>query len=104
MSNFIGRLKNIIFRITHPAFWLQNEPTCWEHDAWLWQKMRDGAVVKYRGSYTCELDGVPMWVSNWPYAYGSLHVDGAPLPAPLTRVALRRYIVKQFLDHAEASI
>lgn len=77
-----------------PRFWLQNEPTNWEWDTIL-NDLLDHHEPKL-GYLTVTLGNVEVWVSNWPYAYGSPHSPEANvLPSTATRKRLRAVVPKK---------
>ena len=82
------RIKNALFRITHPSFWVQNYPTDYEYDYYL-NKLMDEKGVPWSGGAKVSYENFDLWVCNWPYAYGTT-MDGEVLPAPLTRVRVKR--------------
>lgn len=95
----IWKLKNWLFRLIHPSFWIQNEPTCWEWDAQVRELIAyiERAPFEVRvDQYTAEAGGITLWTSNYPYSYGHTLSGGANkvLPAPITRVRLRRALLR----------
>ena len=81
-----------------PLYWMQNTATCKAWDAILNDALDQGPV-KYRGGHTANIDGLTVWVSNWPYAYGSPYQGGPePLPKVATRKRLKKAIHKAWLN------
>lgn len=52
-----------------PGFWLQNYPTNWEWDAMLNRLLDEGHKIK-EGNYTVTINGIEIWVSNYPFPMG----------------------------------
>lgn len=79
-----------------PQYWIQNEPTCWAWDAAL-NDLLDNHKIKRDGSYVCQINGVRIWVGNFPYSYGhaleGLLSTGSGLPSVKTRKRLAERIV-----------
>ena len=73
-----------------PQYWYSYTPTDWEWDKLLNEILDEVKSVKV-GRHTSNLDGVEIWTSNWPYAYGSLHNfgDASGLPSVKTRKRLK---------------
>lgn len=86
-----------------PKYWYQQGATNWEWDAILNDILDNADEVKV-SSYTTKIDGVEIWTSNWPYAYGSFYRYGIEngLPSIKTRHRLRKLVEagrnKQFLE------
>ena len=83
--------------ILRPSFWLQNRPTCKIWDKKLNDLMDNAKEVKVR-DHTCHIDGVGVWISNHPYASGSLYPSGYFLPKKRTREKLLRFVEKSLYD------
>lgn len=63
------------YRLFHPKFWMQNEPTSKVWSDALKKKLLDPNVRITRDSkHTVKIDDVLIWASNYPYSYG--HVYG----------------------------
>jgi hypothetical protein len=79
-----------------PRFWIQNERTCYKWDKVL-NDMLDSHGVTPRDKCTCMVGNTEIWVSNWPYAYGSIYGSSfQKLPKVGTRIRLR-----EMLEEAE---
>lgn len=89
-----------------PKYWYQQGPTDWEWDAILNDILDNAKQVKLC-TYSAEIDGVPIWTSNWPYAYGYFYHRGSTegVPSIKTRHRLRDLIEagrkKQFRETIE---
>lgn len=93
------KLKNWLFRLTHPSFWVQNEPTCWEWDTRVQELIAyiERAPYEVRvGQHTTGVGSITLWTSNYPYSYGHTWAGAASkaLPAPITRVRLYRALLR----------
>lgn len=93
------KLKNWLFRLTHPSFWVQNGRTCWEWDTLVQELIAyiERAPYEVRVSqYTAEVGSITLWISNYPYCFGSTRTGaaGKVLPAPITRARLRRALLR----------
>lgn len=78
-----------------PGYWYQHSPTDWEWDKILNESLDELKSIKIR-PYTATLDGVEVWTSNWPYAYGTWYSYGdlSGMPSVKTRKRLRTVINK----------
>jgi hypothetical protein len=98
MSRIWWRLKNALFRISRPGWWMQNERTDYGYDDMV-RKMLDRHPLKYVGGHTAKLGTLTLWVANYPYAFGTPQwprVVANVLPAPLTRRELKRRLLADF--------
>ena len=93
---------NAFLRVINPAWWVNLFKISHEWDKALNQAMDDGVEVHKMSSsgYTVMLGNQPIWISNFPYAYGYAWGDGQTreeyrVPLHLTRYRLRRYIKSQ---------
>ncbi len=76
-----------------PQYQYQQSPTDWEWDALLNDILNNAKQVKL-STHTAEIDGVTIWTSNWPYAYGAFyhHGNSEGLPSIKTRHRLRALV------------
>lgn len=90
------KIKNYLFRVTHPAFWIQVGELDWEWDTLLNRLLDAEPKVSNVSRYTCRLNGMTVWISNYPHSYGAfytgLHGKESGLPAPITRKRLYKYV------------
>lgn len=88
------RLKNAIFRITHPHFWIQNHRTSYKWDYALNRLLAsDLDVDVVAGGHLAKIGDMKVWVANYPYCFGHPNNPfAAVLPAPLTRRKLKRIV------------
>lgn len=73
-----------------PKFWFQNEPTCKEWDAILNEQI-DKYEVEVLDKYTAKIGNLEVWISNYPYAFGSCN---RPKYDKLPKVSTRRRLLK----------
>jgi hypothetical protein len=92
------KLDNILKVLTTPRCWIRNDPTSKAWDKELNKLLDTNNIIlgSYRGEsdsyYTLLVGDVEVWVSNFPYAYGSKHRAGlaeAKLPSRATVFRLR---------------
>ncbi len=62
--------------LLHPSCWTRNFRTNIEWDAYL-NVMLDNPHFSRLSGFTIHLNKVPVWIGNFPYAYGSLFPSGA---------------------------
>lgn len=76
-----------------PKYWYQNSPTDWDWDATL-NDILDNAKNIEVSAFTTTIDGVPIWTSNWPNAYGAFYHHGSieGVPSIKTRHRLRKLV------------
>jgi len=63
-------IKEFLAKLFQPEFWMQNHPTSAEWDREL-NDMLDNHSVVIKSNFVCEIDGVEIWIQNYPYAFGS---------------------------------
>lgn len=88
------KLRNFVFRILRPSFWLQNQATCWSWDGEIYRFLADPDEIVLRvGKYHAKVGPYYLWVANYPYASG-YRVDDANelLPSPITRKLLQEKV------------
>ena len=77
--------------LLHPAhYFCRLGKTCKYWDKALLRMLHEPKSLRRVSSYTIELNGVKIWVSNYPYSYGYEHADGhGRLPSRKTVVLLK---------------
>ncbi len=65
-------IKYLIKVLFTPACWLTVGTYDKAHDEWLKENLKNPVFEKGPSGYVVILNGMPLWVSNYPYAYGSL--------------------------------
>lgn len=87
--------KMYLFPVLHPRGWIQSDPTCLVWDKVLLDLINNPKNVNL-GKYITIVDGVGIWTSNFPYAYGRCRSDDFYptdfLPTLHTRYILRKKI------------
>lgn len=84
-----------------PRYWIQNKPTDYEWDKVL-NKILDNAKNVELNYLAATIDGVTVWNSNYPYAYGSTYGTNMPktgLPKVATRKRLRKFLNEYRAEH-----
>ena len=81
-----------------PGFWMQNCPTSLEWDEALNTALDANKITKISQHTVC-VNGMLVWTSNWPYAYGSPH---SPEVSILPKVSTRKRLMKAVLNAAIA--
>ena len=90
----LWKLRNLIFRVVRPKYWIQNEPTDYEWDAILRDLMKKRELV-VESEYHVFFGGVRVWVANFPYSFGNPagEMDKTKvLPSPITRKQLKQKV------------
>lgn len=94
-KRFWKRLADFLFIFFHPECWMDNHPVDDAWDAKLNQMLDNPKFEAERvgARFTVKLNGHRIWISNFPYAYGSLYTDEGKLdvlPRRRTRYRLRQ--------------
>ena len=95
-------LLPFVTSIINPTYWFSNAKVNYEYDKKL-RKALENPVFTDIGPYTCKINGKTIWISNYPYAYGSpwngfKGVD--LLPRRCTRIVLRSELNKHLSNCA----
>lgn len=86
-------IRDYVFRICRPAFWSQCGPTCDEYSAAMEEQIDARAPITRLTECTVDLNGVRLWVANYPYAYGRMSDDPLErLPTARVRKKLRKFV------------
>lgn len=96
----IEAIKDFLFAVTHPNHWVRNDGT----NNILDKRIRE-ALLNPKFECLCEhtvvLNGVHLWIANYPYAYGDIyanpfHVEGLPKRRTVARLrdAVRKYAME----------
>lgn len=86
------RLSDFLYRLIRPNFWIQNYRTDYLYDDLL-NGVLGKSEIEIVDKFTVKIDGIEIWVSNYPYAYGHLYHQGdRVLPRPRTRVRLQKMV------------
>lgn len=68
--NIIKEIRDRLFRILRPNYWIQNYPTCDKYSDEIENLIDSGAEVEVIDRFTAKIDGRKLWIENYPYAYG----------------------------------
>ncbi len=91
----IQKFKDWLTVTLNPMYWISNGRISRALDRKLNALMDSGVEPTNVSSYTSYLGQYRVWISNYPYAYGSIeNIEGMGnvYPYRRTRVRLRRYI------------
>lgn len=91
------RIKNFLFRLICPSFWIDNYRVDWDYDSWLKTQLENDPMITDVCHYTAKINGTTVWIGNYPYAYGGIWMGADNcdfIPSPLTRVMLRKAVNK----------
>ena len=75
--------------LTRPHMWIRNEPTDKDWDIKLRGLLKSNRPYSRGCGFTVRLGGVPVWVQNWPYAYGYQFGGEGRKKLPSRRTALQ---------------
>lgn len=79
-----------------PSFWLSNYSVNKEWDYTLNELIDNAKNIKIQRN-TMEIDGVGIWIANFPYAYGNPYKFMGPefnfLPRRITRERLNKFVI-----------
>lgn len=83
-------MKTFLRILFTPRCWVRNYPT-----SKVWDKKLNELLDKYPiavlNAYVVRLGEAHIWISNYPYAYGYLHVGGMPEYLPSRKTVFRLY-------------
>lgn len=84
-----------------PQYWFQHLST-----DWTWDELLNDILDKVENiqveTYTTKLDGIEVWTSNWPYAYGTWYnqrAEASRMPSVNTRKRLKRVVEEAQREH-----
>lgn len=94
---FSKRLKDIVFALVRPSYWLSNYESHEHWDAVVNQLIDKDVDVKLcpRTGLTATVGEYEVWTGNFPYAFGYNRRGLELLPFRRTRKRLRDFIVKK---------
>ena len=85
MSEFLYTLRWLL----NPAFWLRNKPTNRSWDLMILNQLKEPLFERIN-EYTVNLNGVAIWVKNYPYCYGYDYTEkNLGLPSRSTTLKLK---------------
>lgn len=85
-------LYDFIWVLFHPSFWLVQDAYNEGWDKALNEAIDNKAIVTKQGDCRVVLEGLEIWVANYPYAYGTNTVAGIR-PSRRTINKLANYII-----------
>ena len=88
------RLSDFFYRLVRPEFWVQIYRTDYKYDEIL-NDLLDSHEIEIITSNFIKLNGIVIWVSNYPYAYGTPYGADEMLPRPRTRVRLKEMVTSK---------
>ena len=77
---------DFLFRLFRPSHWGRTKPTSLAWDAFILRAIAEGRVHRI-DQYTAMVGGKTVWVSSYPFGYGSPH-PGNVMPRASTVVLL----------------
>lgn len=89
MNRALSELWLFLRVILNPVWWMRNHLTNRDWDRALRRAINGNPVVSNMNEYTVLINGVEVWISNYPYAYGSPRHTKA-LPSRRTALLLRQ--------------
>lgn len=68
MKKILNNIKDFLFLITHPSYWLMDDTLRYgkEYDRWF-NELLDNNEFTYRDDYIAKLGGIEFWIANRPY-------------------------------------
>ncbi len=98
VADFVLGLQ-FIFR---PSFWIMNYSYNSALDEELKKRM-DKPFTDFDGGYTAKLDGITLWVANYPYACMTIQnlkgIDDNIRPSRLTILRLYKKYIKDYINY-----
>lgn len=89
-------IKDYLFRIFRPRFWIQIYPTSDALSKRIEAAIDSQATVTTRGCSAVMIDGMELWTANYPYAYGEpMNFETGVLPSARVRKKLHNYIIER---------
>ena len=86
------KLSDFFFRLVRPSFWGQHYTTDYVYDELL-NQILDKCEIEIVDIYTVKINGIEVWVSNFPYSYGYMYKNpDRGMPRPRTRVRLQHMV------------
>ena len=84
----MNKLKEILFVLTHPSFWLMNYTysKIWDEEL---KRLISEYKFEYIDHYSAKIGRYEMWVANYPYA---------AFTCPFAYVRPKRYTIKLAYD------
>lgn len=71
LREILYRISNFIFVFFRPHFWLSNYPVDWDYDKFLRFEFKEHGIKRI-SEFEAMVGHTKVWVSNYPYAFGSI--------------------------------
>ena len=94
----MDKLIDFLWAIVHPGFWLMNYPYSKEWDEWM-KKMLDVGKFTDIGPFTAKLNGVWVWINNYPYAAFTNYPGEKCRPARRTIAKLKEKLIHDMIEN-----
>ena len=79
----------------HSDFWIMQGKYYKPHDDWLTEQLKN-PVFSDLNSYTVDLGGKCIWVSNYPYSFGNVYngksITGGQMPSFKNIIKLKKML------------
>jgi len=90
-------IKDIVFTIFHPSFWIMNSSYNRDYDEIMNVIINSHASVKQKSDCNIIIGPFTIWTSNYPYSYGIMIVNDTIRPSRRTVKKLKSYIDKEII-------
>lgn len=90
-------LKERFITIVNPKYWFSVEKSSKEVSLIVLDLIENNKKIEEIGYYSCKINGVTLWIANYPYGFGGLY-EGSErrLPYRYIRILLAQKIKKQY--------
>ena len=92
----IKKLIDCLWVFIHPRFWLMNYPYEEKWEKFVQEAVLDGHFTDIT-EYTAKLNGVQVWINNYPYAAFTNYPSAQFRPARKTIYELRKKLVRDII-------
>jgi hypothetical protein len=62
-------IKNILFTLTHPNYWIINGRYSKHLDSWILENIKIDPKFEAVDDYRATLNGKEFWIANYPYGF-----------------------------------
>lgn len=102
MKKILGLIADIVFTLAHPSHWIRLRSTNKCLDEFILEALKNPKFESY-GRYTIVLNGVILWIGNYPYSFGYVHnsPDTAGMPSRRTVAKLKKAIQTYWIKTIE---
>lgn len=91
-------MRDILRVIFSPIHWIRNASTSHVLDEFILNALKNPRF-EYVSRYVVKLNGLDIWIRNYPYAYGSMDKYDGSLPSRTTVLNLKRAVDKFMVQH-----